>query len=222
MNLTILGATGATGTILVERALAAGHHVTALARNPQKLTTTHPNLRAIAGDATDGAAVARALEGADAVISALGATKGALMADATRAIVAGAERHGVKRVVVLSSFAVQRERLGGVAKLMTGLMMGAMIKDRPPARTSSAPAGSTGRSSTPPCWAAAPPRARPSCRTARRWACRRRSPAPTWRRSSSTRPRATGTAAPASPSPAASDHGRPRQSPAIPRVMRRA
>ncbi len=130
MNLTILGATGATGTLLVERALAAGHHVTALVRNPQKLTTTHPNLRAIAGDATDGAAVARALEGADAVISALGATKGALMADATRAIVAGAERHGVKRVVVLSSFAVQRERLGGVAKLMTGLMMGAMIKDK--------------------------------------------------------------------------------------------
>ena len=130
MNLTILGATGATGTILVERALAAGHHVTALARTPQKLTTTHPNRRAIAGDATDGAAVARALEGADAVISALGATKGALMADATRAIVAGAGRHGVKRVVVLSSFAVQRERLGGVAKLMTGLMMGAMIKDK--------------------------------------------------------------------------------------------
>ena len=130
MNLTILGATGATGTILVERALAAGHHVTALARTPQKLTTTHPNLRAIAGDATDGAAVARALEGADAVISALGATKGALMADATRAIVAGANRHNIKRVVVLSSFAVQRERLGGVAKLMTGLMMGAMIKDK--------------------------------------------------------------------------------------------
>jgi uncharacterized protein YbjT (DUF2867 family) len=130
MNLTILGATGATGTILVERALAAGHHVTALARNPQKLTTTHPNLRAIAGDATDGAAVALALEGADAVISALGATKGALMADATRAIVAGANRHNIKRVVVLSSFAVQRERLGGVAKLMTGLMMGAMIRDK--------------------------------------------------------------------------------------------
>ena len=130
MNLTILGATGATGTLLVERALAAGHHVTALVRTPQKLTSKHANLRAITGDATDGAAVARALEGADAVLSALGTNKGTLMAAATRAILAGAERHNVKRVVVLSSFAVQRERLAGVAKAMTGLMMGAAIKDK--------------------------------------------------------------------------------------------
>jgi putative NADH-flavin reductase len=44
MNLTVLGATGSTGTQLVEQALAAGHHVTALARSPEKLTITNPNL----------------------------------------------------------------------------------------------------------------------------------------------------------------------------------
>jgi putative NADH-flavin reductase len=42
MNLTVLGATGATGTQLVEQALAAGHHVTALARSPKKLIITNP------------------------------------------------------------------------------------------------------------------------------------------------------------------------------------
>ena len=51
MNLTVLGATGPTGTQLVEQALAAGHHVTALARSPEKLTITNPNLHVVQGDA---------------------------------------------------------------------------------------------------------------------------------------------------------------------------
>ena len=34
MKLTVLGAAGATGTPLVEQALAAGHRVTALVRSP--------------------------------------------------------------------------------------------------------------------------------------------------------------------------------------------
>jgi uncharacterized protein YbjT (DUF2867 family) len=42
MNLTILGAAGATGTQLVEQALAAGHQVIALARSGQNVTITNP------------------------------------------------------------------------------------------------------------------------------------------------------------------------------------
>ncbi len=72
MNLVVLGATGRTGRLVVEQALAAGHTVTALVRSPQKLTTRNPNLRVVAGEATDAAAVSRALDGADAVISTLG------------------------------------------------------------------------------------------------------------------------------------------------------
>jgi len=34
MELTIFGATGATGTCLTEQALAAGHQVTAVVRDP--------------------------------------------------------------------------------------------------------------------------------------------------------------------------------------------
>jgi putative NADH-flavin reductase len=58
MKLVILGATGATGTLVVEQALAAGHRVTALVRSPHRLTITHRNLRVVKGDATDAAAVA--------------------------------------------------------------------------------------------------------------------------------------------------------------------
>jgi uncharacterized protein YbjT (DUF2867 family) len=37
---------------------------------------------------------------------------------------------GVRRVVVLSSFVVERDRLGAVLRLLTGVAMGSMIKDK--------------------------------------------------------------------------------------------
>src|ERR1017187_3923267 len=42
MKLTILGATGATGTFLVGQALAAGHDVTAVVRDPARLAVPAP------------------------------------------------------------------------------------------------------------------------------------------------------------------------------------
>ncbi|TMD35068.1 MAG: NAD-dependent epimerase/dehydratase family protein [Chloroflexi bacterium] len=129
MNLVVLGATGRTGSLVVEQALAAGHTVTALVRSPQKVTAANPNLRVIAGEATDTSAVARALEGADAIISTLGGG-GSVVADSTAAIVAAARQTGVRRVVVLSSWLVERARLDAVTRLLTRLGMGGMIKDK--------------------------------------------------------------------------------------------
>jgi uncharacterized protein YbjT (DUF2867 family) len=128
MNLVVLGATGRTGSLVVEQALAAGHTVTALVRSPQKLTTGNSNLRVVTGQSTDTSAVSRALEGADAVISTLGG-KGSVVADSTAAIVAAARQTGVSRVVVLSSFAVERDRLGAVSRLLSGIAIGPVIKD---------------------------------------------------------------------------------------------
>ena len=129
MNLTVLGAAGATGIQLVEPALAAGHQVTALARSAEKLTVTDPSLRVVQGDATDRAVVSKAIKGADAVISALGA-RGPVIAEATRAIVAAAEEEGPTRIVMLSSFAVARDRLRPVSKFVTRTAMRSQIKDK--------------------------------------------------------------------------------------------
>jgi len=129
MNLVVLGATGRTGRLVVEQALAAGHNVTALVRSPEKLTVRNSSLRVVAGKATDAADVARALEGADGVLSTLGG-KGSVIADSTRAIVEAAHQTGVRRVVVLSSFFVERKRLGAVPRLLTGVAMGSVIKDK--------------------------------------------------------------------------------------------
>ena len=129
MNLVVLGATGRTGSLVVEQALAAGHTVTALVRSPEKLTAGHSNLRVVRGEATETAAVSSALEGADAVISTLGG-KGSVIADSTRAIVTAARKAGVSRVVVLSTFAAERDRLDAGTRLLTGIGMGAMLKDK--------------------------------------------------------------------------------------------
>jgi uncharacterized protein YbjT (DUF2867 family) len=129
MNLVVLGATGRTGRLVVEQALAAGHTVTALVRSPEKLPLASPNLRVVTGHATDTAAVSRAMEGADAVISTLGG-KGSVIADSTQAIVSAARKAGVSRVVVLSSWVVERDRMDSVTRLLTGIAMGAVIKDK--------------------------------------------------------------------------------------------
>jgi len=129
MNLVVLGATGGTGRLVVEQALAAGHTVTALVRSPEKLAVRDPNLHVVAGQATDPLAVAGALEGADALISTLGGG-GSVISDSTRAIVDAAHKAGVNRVVVLSSFLVERDRFSPVTRFLTGLAMGSMIKDK--------------------------------------------------------------------------------------------
>lgn len=129
MNITVLGAAGGTGMQVVQQALAAGHSVTALVRSPEKMPVTDPQLRVVQGDATDQTSMARALEGADAVISTLDAA-GPVIAEATRAILGAAKAEGALRVVMMSSFAVQRDRLKGAAKLITGAMTGTKMKDK--------------------------------------------------------------------------------------------
>lgn len=52
MKLLVLGATGATGRLVVDQALVAGHTVRALVRSPQKLDA-RPGLDVVAGQATD-------------------------------------------------------------------------------------------------------------------------------------------------------------------------
>lgn len=72
MKLLLFGATGGTGRKLVEQALELGHSVTAFARDPGKVKITHWNLRVVKGDILEPASVTAAVQGQDAVLSALG------------------------------------------------------------------------------------------------------------------------------------------------------
>jgi putative NADH-flavin reductase len=72
MKVLVFGATGRTGRALVEQALEQGHAVTAFARNPAKVRGAHQNLSVAKGNMLDVASVEAAVQGQDAVLSALG------------------------------------------------------------------------------------------------------------------------------------------------------
>ena len=72
MNVAIFGASGATGKLLTERCLAAGHHVTALVRRPVNFSL-RSKVKVVQGSAFDHAPVLETVEGADVVLSAVGA-----------------------------------------------------------------------------------------------------------------------------------------------------
>lgn len=110
MNLVVFGASGRTGRLVVDEALAAGHTVTAFVRDPSKLDRRHPQLKVAQGDSADAASVARAVAGADAAISALGPVKGSpkdLLVTAQRNITQALGAAGVKRYVVLTGAGVR-------------------------------------------------------------------------------------------------------------------
>jgi len=106
MKLTIFAATGGIGRQLLDQAVAAGHDVTAVARNPQNLPATPARVVPADLAAADAAALQTAVEGADAVLSALGARTKAdtgVAAHGTKAITEAMRASGVRRVVVVSA-----------------------------------------------------------------------------------------------------------------------
>ena len=70
-RLTVFGATGPSGRLLVQQALAGGHEVTAFARDAARIEPA-AGLTVVPGELDDAPAVRRAVAGADAVISLLG------------------------------------------------------------------------------------------------------------------------------------------------------
>jgi putative NADH-flavin reductase len=109
MNLTIFAATGGIGRQILEQAIDAGHDVTAVVRNPQKLPAELPRqVRVVTADlaAPDPATLKSAVEGTDAVLSGLGATSNSeagVATEGTRAIAAAMKATGARRIVVVSA-----------------------------------------------------------------------------------------------------------------------
>jgi putative NADH-flavin reductase len=106
MKLTIFAATGGIGRQLVAQALAAGHDVTAVVRDPKKLSTTA--VRAVVADLATAAqtTLESAVDGADAVLSGLGPrskSEDGIASRGTRAIVQATQATGSGRLVVVSA-----------------------------------------------------------------------------------------------------------------------
>lgn len=133
MKIIIFGATGRTGLPLVIQALAAGHHVTAFVRNPNKIQIGHAKLRIVRGDLDDAVGIEAAIAGQDAVLSALGpipAGRKDVMGVAFTNIIAAMQKTGVKRLISLTGAGVSQP--GDEPKLINkfiSLMLNLISKD---------------------------------------------------------------------------------------------
>jgi uncharacterized protein YbjT (DUF2867 family) len=111
MRLTVFGANGGTGRLLVRQALDAGHQAVAVTRHPAEFPITHPRLIIAQADVRDRRAVARAIEGSDAVLSCLGVPftwrPVTVYSAGVYAIATAMSQLGVKRIAVVSSTAVE-------------------------------------------------------------------------------------------------------------------
>ncbi|MQA85260.1 MAG: NAD(P)H-binding protein [Streptosporangiales bacterium] len=105
MKLTIFAATGGIGRQVLEQAVAAGHDVTAVVRNPKSLSE---QVRIVTADlaAADPATLESAVDGADAVLSGLGprsTSEAGIASQGTRAIVQAMQATGARRIVVVGA-----------------------------------------------------------------------------------------------------------------------
>lgn len=119
MLIALTGATGFLGRRLIPALIAEGHSVRALTRRPQPPTD---GVTWIAGDLSNAPALAELVDGADAVVHAAAALRGACHADfdvpnrlGTRALVDAAKAGPASRFILVSSLAARAPALSHYA-----------------------------------------------------------------------------------------------------------
>jgi len=103
MKLAVFGGTGKGGRFLVPRALDAGHTVVMLSRNPAAMPIQHERLTVLQGDISDRARVDAVIQGADAVMSSLGAKNSAPPYSISKGfdnILPSMKQHNVRRLIM--------------------------------------------------------------------------------------------------------------------------
>ncbi len=137
MKILVLGATGATGRLIVNQARAEGHDVVALVRSRAKAADLG-GAELVEGDARDATALTRAIAGCDAVISSLGTPMSpfrevTMLSTATRALVSVMAAQNVRRLVYITGLGAGDSRGHGgffFDRLFLPLMLRKVYEDK--------------------------------------------------------------------------------------------
>lgn len=117
MKILIIGATRGIGLQLLEQALAEGHTVTVLARDPQRLSMRHDRLRVLKGDILDAPSVARATVGQETVCCCVGIRPTVkpvnVFSAGTQNILDAMKKEGVKRLICVTGIGAGDSRNHG-------------------------------------------------------------------------------------------------------------
>ncbi|GIH95953.1 NAD(P)-dependent oxidoreductase [Planobispora siamensis] len=141
MNVALIGATGRTGAHVLARLLQRGHHVTALVRTPAKLPSVAAaadGLTVQSGDVLQAGALERLIDGAEAVVSALGPVgrQADLHTRTAQRLVALMSEHGPRRFVGISGAGVDapgddKSRQAKIISFLIQRLGGAAVADKP-------------------------------------------------------------------------------------------
>lgn len=122
MKILLLGATGRTGREILHQALQAGIAVNVLVRDSGKIKLVNKALRIVESKTLDKTALRNAMQGCDAVISALNISRNSdfpwsslrtpktLLSDTVRNVIEIAPELTIKRIIVLSAWGVHETK----------------------------------------------------------------------------------------------------------------
>jgi putative NADH-flavin reductase len=134
MKIIVFGATGGTGKEIVRQAIDQGHSVTAFVRDAGGISPQE-NLKIVQGEIFDPVAVAAAIEGNRAVLSALGARslkRENVLSRALPNILAGMDEHYIHRIIVLGAAGAlypAGKYQTGWYKLMIGIAKATLLRN---------------------------------------------------------------------------------------------
>jgi len=136
MRVVVLGATGATGIEIVNRALELGHSVTAFVRSPEKLLKRFGDrIDVVRGNVLEAGELQQVIRGHDAVLSGFGPRVPVqngdedLVARFTSALTKAMSASGVRRVVVESVAFLFKDSLLPPAYFLGRLLFPGIVKD---------------------------------------------------------------------------------------------
>lgn len=139
MRILVIGGTEGIGRATVDEALERGHTVRAMGRSADKLPSDRTRLEPFTGDATRADDVARALDGVEAVVQALGLGPTPrpwqpirLFSRATEVLVPEMRRTEVTRLVTVTGFGAgdSRTALSGLERVAQGALLGNAYRDK--------------------------------------------------------------------------------------------
>ncbi len=114
MKVLIIGGTGKLGKELIKQSLEAGHEVTALVRNPAKISFVNPKLHVVKGDVLQSETMDPHFKGQDAVLCALGhkrfIIKTNILSKGTDNIIGSMRKQGVKRLICVTALGINDSR----------------------------------------------------------------------------------------------------------------
>jgi putative NADH-flavin reductase len=110
MHILLLGATGRVGSQILDQALADGHSVSALVRNPEKIKAQADGFMLLQGDARILADLRLAIKDAGAVISCLGTDGGTVLTDSLPLLITVMQEKGIRRIITVGTAGILQSR----------------------------------------------------------------------------------------------------------------